>query len=59
LNFDWPAVWLGTNDQYFIKGSFIDFENSIESFVYFDEFIAPLLHERFETLRDAALYSPE
>ena len=47
-----PDIWLGTQDNYYIKGSYIDYSNNIESFIYFEEFFHSDLNERFEILRE-------
>lgn len=47
-----PDIWLGTQDNYLIKGCYIDYSNNIESFIYFEEFFHNDLNERFAELQE-------
>ena len=49
------AIWLGNKNQYFIRGTFINFEKNIDSFIYFNENLKSELKEKFRNLRNEIL----
>ena len=47
-----PDIWLGSQDNYLVKGCYIDYSNNIDSFIYFEEFFRSDLNDRFEELKN-------
>lgn len=52
---DVPDIWVGTSDSYLIKSSYVDYSQSISTWIYFDEFVKPELLERFSYFKQLAL----
>jgi hypothetical protein len=46
---------VGTSDSYHIKSSYVDYSQSISTWIYFDEFVKPELLERFSYFKQLAL----
>lgn len=52
---DVPDIWVGTSDSYLIKSSYVDYSQSISTWIYFEEFVKPELLERFSYFKQLAL----
>ena len=49
---DIPDIWIGTNQTLFIRGTYVDYSNHINEWIYFNDFVRKEFLERLRIFKD-------